>query len=124
MMTPTQAYRAGFFLKCAQLGLPPAVARVLYQQPEAVMQKSASAQSNATTQTLATLGKGTKTIAAAPAWLSSFSGEVGKGLGEYMTAEAQNRRRLGLSPEALRDLLMAAHYERASKSLLPVAPAA
>jgi hypothetical protein len=121
-MDPTQAYRAGFFLKCAQLGLDVGVAQALYQRPESLL-KSAAGQQNATAQLLATLGQGARTAVAAPAHFSSAAGAVGKGLGDSMNAEAQTRRRLGLSPEALRDLLMAAHYDRASKSLLPAAPA-
>lgn len=123
-MSPPEAYRAGFFLKCASLGLSADVATVLYRQPEAMLKSAAGNPPNATAQLLASLRSGAGAAVAAPARFGMAAGAAGKGLAESMNAEAQARKQVGLSPAALRDFLLAAHYDRASKALMPAAPAA
>lgn len=118
-MTPPEAYRAGFFLKCAQLGLPVPVATMLYQQPEAVLKR---ANSSARAEMLKALQSGAMGLAKVPAHVADIGGRVGQQMATQVSDPAATKR-LGLSQSAISDLLLAEHYNRARQALLPPATA-
>lgn len=110
-MTEQEAYRAGFILKCASMGIPSGFSQVLLDHQ--MVQKSALLG------TAAALGMN---AAIAPLRFSGATIDKAKQLGEYTADEynkAKTRRPESLSDDALQQLLLAAHYRKARQALLP-----
>jgi hypothetical protein len=104
-MTSQEAYRAGFFLKCAQLGIPAGVATSMLDRPQTIKSSVLGAALGMTANAGIGAARGT-----------------GKLLGgsQQLGADAASfdPKAPSASKDAIRNLLMASYYERARRSLL------
>jgi hypothetical protein len=111
-MQAKEAYRAGFMLKCASLGMPSEFAEVLYACPGAVVKKSIIGSLVGHGVNLAQDLKGAigDTIGAA--------GDLGTSLGKGTVPGISSKSLpADLSDDTIRNILLAAHYRRARQAL-------
>lgn len=110
-MTTQEAYRAGFMLKCASLGIPAEVAQGLLDNPEVVKQGV----------TGHILGQGYKALVGGAQGVQSLmskSRQLGESQVKPPSPLGGAPSASGLTDDAIKNLLMAAHYERARRALL------
>jgi hypothetical protein len=119
-MTENEAYRAGFLLKCAHLGMPADFAQVLYANPKAVIKSSIIGS---------LLGHGVNLGRGVLGGAADIVGASGK-LGENIASGTQpgipsgTQLPASLSDDVLRNILLAAHYRKAQQVLDSAKPAA
>lgn len=110
-MTTQEAFRAGFILKCAARGVPAGFANILLGQPEVTKQALLG------TALAGTYNLGVKTPLQATSSLMRKSEATGTTIADAIL-KAKQRSPSALTDQALQELLMAAHYQRARKALL------
>lgn len=109
-MTTQEAYRAGFLLKCASLGLPAETAQTLLDRPETVKQGFTGQVLGGGYNAIRGVAKGTGNLVGAA---QQAGMQAGTGKPSVGSPSAK-----GLSEDTLQNLLLAAHYDRARKALL------
>jgi hypothetical protein len=107
-MTTQEAYRGGFMLKCAQLGIPAGFASAMLDRPEVVKKSVLGAALGVT----ANAGIG---AARGAGKLLGQAQQAGTAIGNASASAAKSP---DLSEDAIRNILLSSYYERARRSLL------